>query len=286
MAEQPEAKPDESGGSVPDVPTNGEAGENAPQPSEPVKALRENDLPVVEAPRLDAGDMEMPPAVEAFTEPTSEAAGEVARAPVSEPAAPTRTSRFALLAAALAIAAALGSFVGPLSASGLGHMWPGGATYIAADANMLQAVKATIAEFSMIRASIDGATRNANSQFAKLAERLDRVERAQADPAKIGRIADAVDQLGKRALAPPEITGSIAAGQPPATEVKTTDRILEGWIVADVQGGNALVESHYGGMFDAAPGSTIPGLGRVESIKRQDGKWVVVTAHGTIMSAR
>jgi glycine/D-amino acid oxidase-like deaminating enzyme len=39
-------------------------------------------------------------------------------------------------------------------------------------------------------------------------------------------------------------------------------------------------------MFDVARGSTIPGLGRVESIKRQDGKWVVVTAHGTIMSAR
>jgi hypothetical protein len=55
----------------------------------------------------------------------------------------------------------------------------------------------------MIRASIDGATRNANRQFAKLAERLDRVERAQADPAKIGHIADAVDQLEKRALAPP-----------------------------------------------------------------------------------
>jgi hypothetical protein len=138
----------------------------------------------------------------------------------------------------------------------------------------------------MIRASIDGAARNANSQFDKLAERLDRVERAQADPAKIAHIADAVDQLGKRALAPPEITGSIAAGQPPATEAKTTDRILEGWIVADVQGGHALVESHYGGMFDVAPGSTIPGLGRVESIKRQDGKWVVVTAHGTIISAR
>jgi hypothetical protein len=66
--------------------------------------------------------MEMPPPVEAFTEPTSEAAEEVARAPVSELAASTRTSRFALLAAALAIAAALGSFVGALSASGLGHL--------------------------------------------------------------------------------------------------------------------------------------------------------------------
>jgi hypothetical protein len=38
-------------------------------------------------------------------------------------------------------------------------------------------------------------------------------------------------------------------------------------------------------MFDIATGSVLPGLGRVESVKRQDGQWVVVTAHGVIFSA-
>jgi hypothetical protein len=53
-----------------------------------------------------------------------------------------------------------------------------------------------------------------------------------------------------------------------------------------VQDGRALVESRYGGVFDVGAGSILPGLGRVDTIKRQDGHWVVLTARGTIMSGR
>jgi len=49
-----------------------------------------------------------------------------------------------------------------------------------------------------------------------------------------------------------------------------------------VRRGRALVENSYGGVFAVAAGSTLPGLGVVESIKRQDGQWVVVTARGVI----
>jgi hypothetical protein len=45
---------------------------------------------------------------------------------------------------------------------------------------------------------VEGAARNANNQFARLADRLDHIERAQADPnAKVARIAEAVDRLEK-----------------------------------------------------------------------------------------
>ncbi len=56
---------------------------------------------------------------------------------------------------------------------------------------------------------------------------------------------------------------------------KITDRILQDWVVQDVQNGRALVESRYGGMFDVGAGSVLPGVGRVDSIKRQDGQWLV-----------
>ena len=36
----------------------------------------------------------------------------------------------------------------------------------------------------------------------------------------------------------------------------------------------------------SAPAALLPGLGRVEAIKRQDGQWVVVTARGVITSAQ
>jgi hypothetical protein len=63
-------------------------------------------------------------------------------------------------------------------------------------------------------------------------------------------------------------------------------RVLEDWIVQDVRGGRALVESRYGAIFAVTEGTVLPGLGRVETVKRQDGQWLVVTARGTITSGR
>jgi hypothetical protein len=39
-------------------------------------------------------------------------------------------------------------------------------------------------------------------------------------------------------------------------------------------------------VFVVGTGGSLPGLGRVEAIKRQDGQWVVVTARGTITSGQ
>jgi hypothetical protein len=52
-----------------------------------------------------------------------------------------------------------------------------------------------------------------------------------------------------------------------------------------VRGRHALVENRQGDLFEITDDSTLPGVGRVEGIKRQDGQWVVVTARGLITSA-
>jgi len=228
-----------------------------------------------------------------IAEAPSEAAEEPAAADgAAAVAAPARSSRFALLAASLALAAGLGAVVGSLSASGLAHL-----SLVAAaapksgmaEANALQAMKAELAELSALKASLDGTARNANGQFAKIVERLDRVERAQIEPAaKIAHMAEAIDRLEKKnvmaaASAAPETTGAIPNKQPAApAETKLPEKILQNWVVQDVRRGRALVENSYGGVFAVAAGSTLPGLGVVESIKRQDGQWVVVTARGVI----
>ncbi|HMK69423.1 MAG TPA: hypothetical protein VK442_00480 [Xanthobacteraceae bacterium] len=287
MAKRQEAKPDASPAPPPESAAIG--GEAPPaQASDSDEAL-----PRVEAPKLDGSEVVMPPAAET----ASAAPGAPADAEVGETsaAAPPQWSRFALLAATLALAAALGSFVGALSASGFVHFWPRAESKFGmADANALQAMKLELAELAALKANLDGAARTANSQFAKIADRLDRVERAQSEPAtKIAHIADAVDRLEKKnaaaaAVTPaaPETTGSVGSAQAPAPEPKVADRILQDWIVQGVQDGHALVENRYGAVFEVAAGNVLPGLGRIETIKRQDGQWVVVTARGLITSDR
>jgi hypothetical protein len=117
----------------------------------------------------------------------------------------------------------------------------------------------------------------------------DRIDRAQADPAaKIAKMAEALDRLEKRTAAAaaaataPETTGSIVTPSSAAGEAKLTDRVLDGWVIHQVANGHALVESRYGNLFDIAAGGFLPGVGRVEQIKRQDGRWLVVTARGVI----
>jgi len=61
---------------------------------------------------------------------------------------------------------------------------------------------------------------------------------------------------------------------------------LQNWTVDDVQNGRVLIESRYGGVYDVGIGRILPGIGRVDTIKRQDGRWVVLTARGTVTSGR
>src|SRR5205823_11433611 len=120
----------------------------------------------------------------------------------------------------------------------------------------------------------------------KIAETLDRVEKAQTEQRKTATAAGAV-------LATPETTGSIAPsksastatpvpmvlGDPPTT---LKPPILQDFVLRRVYDGAALIEGR-NGIIEVEPGIVAPGLGRIEAIKRQDGRWVVVTARGLIV---
>ena len=51
---------------------------------------------------------------------------------------------------------------------------------------------------------------------------------------------------------------------------------MPGWVLRRVYDGAALIEGR-DGIIEVEPGVVAPGLGRIEGIKRQDGRWVVVT---------
>jgi hypothetical protein len=259
----------------------------------------EHKLPVVWSPKLDAGagiedeffdaDAAPPPNDEAaYGEAAKEEPGATA-APATQP----RSWRFAMLAATIALAAAVGSFVGSLTGAGIGRLVPEAApiTNTADAGSVLRALKSQVAELSAMKSNLDGSIRNANTQFVAIAERLDRVERAATNPAaQLAHIADAVDRLNKINAAP-ETTSSItpmttAPGTALPVDPKITDRLVEDWVVQDVHGDRALVEGRNGSLFEVGAGSILPGVGRVEAVKRQDGQWVVVTARGLITSGR
>jgi hypothetical protein len=284
--------------------------DEAPAASAASDAMK--DLPVVDAPSLDGAEAEVPAAepATAFAKPeatqsilalASDAINDESdEAPAIELAAARqpRSLRFALLAASIAFAAGFGAFVGALATAGMArHQVAEAQAPRMVDARgVQQGLKAELAELNALKSSLDSANRGANAQFAKIADRLASLERQQADPAKLQRLAEAVDRLDKRATAEPEITGSIAKPAEPAPAAPAapaaapppaaTAHILNDWIVRDVRGGRALIESRYGGLFVVGSGGNLPGLGRVESVRRQDGAWMVLTAKGTITSDR
>ena len=276
------------------TPAEGTSAESAASADESdaqrIGAAGESTPPVVWSPKL-GGD-------EISTEETLQSAGhedmhtsdeahdEKASPDNTERAPMARSLRFILVAVSFAAAAAVGSFIGSLSATGVERLWPAAAPAVATTRSA-----SAHADVASLKANLDAVTRGANGQLAKLAERLDRLERAQAEPAaKIARLSESVDRLEKKnaalaAAAAPETTGSIVSAAPAAGDAKASDKVLPDWIVREARAGRALLENRYGGLFDVTAGSVLPGLGRVESVKRQEGQWVVVTAHGTIYSA-
>ena len=216
--------------------------------------------------------------------------------PPAAPIAYANLRRHAPLAAAIAIGilgGALGSF---------GLFWPSEPTEVAEAAPMptdideTRALHSTLAqlrtELAALKTSVDTSAKGTNGQLAKLAERI---ERAQAEPTtKITKAVESLERLEKRvdALTAREATGSVPPQQPQpqqtaanaATQLPTT--VVSGWVVRDVYRGAAIVQGRGFGMIEVEAGDTIPGIGRVESIKRQNGRWIVVTTRGLITSAR
>lgn len=63
--------------------------------------------------------------------------------------------------------------------------------------------------------------------------------------------------------------------------LETRPPTIAGWTVRDVQSGRATLEGP-GGVWTAAIGDSVPGVGKVESIVLWGGYWVVATSRGLI----
>ena len=202
--------------------------------------------------------------------------------------------RLSALAAVVALATVAGALGGALATAGLTHLIGGDAA--GTDTHALEASVARIdADVVALKASVEHTSKLALSQYNKTSDRLDKVEKAQAEPAaKLAKLSETVDKLRATppaavpvAAAPAaakEVTGSIAApaAAAPKPEVGRLPTV-EGWILRDVANGGALIEGRQG-MYEVYAGDPVPGLGRIDAIRRQDGRWVVVTSRGLVVA--
>jgi hypothetical protein len=214
-------------------------------------------------------------------EPPIEAAMETNDAdrpwPLWEHAAPVKPSKFAWLsrlrvrplspmAATIAIAACCGAMTGSLATVGVAKFLPlDVVTSSRTDEDLAQQVARLDAELVMLRASL-GATAKADTpRVVATAERSDQPTTSVAIETT-GSISDAPSPIATVPVAPPVIIP-----------------VVEGWVLRNVYGGSALVEGRPG-LIQVMPGDSLPGVGRVETIKREGGRWVVVTTRGLIVA--
>jgi hypothetical protein len=85
----------------------------------------------------------------------------------------------------------------------------------------------------------------------------------------------------------PSVSGRPETAAPPAIRpIVSRDDGVTGWTLREVYGGVALIESRNRRLFEVVPGGFIPGIGRVSSIERRNGRWIVLTDKGVIASLR
>ncbi|UGY12098.1 hypothetical protein [Bradyrhizobium septentrionale] len=225
--------------------------------------------------------------------------------PGAEQAAkPAGTRRIGAMAAVIALAIVAGAIGGALATAGLGHLAsPAIASAqdtAAKDAAAKETADASLArlesEIAALKASVEQTAKAGQAQFSKASDRIEKVEKALAEPnARLAKLSETVDKLRATpqttvAAATPvrEVTGSVppaTAAAAPAAPKPEVGRmpVVDGWSLRDVGNGGALIEGR-GGIYEVYAGDPVPGLGRVDAIRKQDGRWVVVTSKGLIVS--
>ena len=148
-----------------------------------------------------------------------------------------------------------------------------------------------------LRTAVDLSSKAANDRFGRLAENLDRVDRvSSSSTAKLDKLAQIQTQASapapvtSQSSAPPtsamasaatEITGSVS----PIEHAPATRKTIKGWSVRQAYEGIAILQGP-SGVVETVLGQQVPGLGRIEEIKNENGRLVVLSSAGAIYSPR
>lgn len=246
----------------------------------------DHSLPMIESPAISPGAESLSESADSKEVEAGEAAIDAAPAKPRTGMSPRR-KRSAFLAASVVFAAAFGAAVGATANT---YFAPTKVDTAAIDEHTaiqqtvgqllkqmtaintasIQAAGKAQKDIVALKAGLDTATKATTAQLATVTERLDRVE-----------------QLAK-AEGAPETTGSIKPRHASvgANAGSSDDpAIVHGWIVRVTRNGLVYAEGR-SGIYRIVPGVSLPNLGTVETIKRENGRWLVVTPKGIIVSMR
>ena len=139
---------------------------------------------------------------------------------------------------------------------------------------MEQSIARLAKEITTLKANLEAANKSAHTQIAKIARTPQPRERRDH------RLDFGAADRDRRCRCRARRRASPRSRPPPARPP-----VVQDWTIRDARDGFVYVQGH-GDIYQVVPGAPLPGLGPVESVKRQDGRWMVVTPKGIIVSMR
>jgi hypothetical protein len=204
------------------------------------------------------------------------------------------------LAASVAIGAALGAVVGAYATGGLADKPQVNIAAQEENKAMQQSVAKLAKEVTTLKANLDAANKRAQIQTASLEKKLhEQSEQMKKESDVTGSIsapqtttpaatpATAVADVPTPRPAPLRVaTANVVPPAIPASVQPVRPAIIRNWSIRGASNGYVYVQGQFGDVYQIVPGAPLPGLGPVESIRRLDGRWVVQTPKGIIVSMR
>jgi len=137
--------------------------------------------------------------------------------------------------------------------------------------------------FDRLSASAERSQKELLAKLDQLQNRLEQVEHQLSDFSGMSRV-----QLSERTAAAqqpatpaPPLPTLVPSGPPKSQTTTAQIKRIENWAVTDVVDGMAILAGPRG-IIGVSSGDVVPGVGRVESISRRAGKWIVATSKGVI----
>jgi len=220
------------------------------------------------------------PAIEPSTEPAAVKAAELPPRIWPGFTIRPRHKRYGVLAASVTFAAALGAVVGALVSGGISTPTKPEVAAIEQNKAMQQSIAKLNKEIDALKTNLDQASKAAHTQIAKISDRL---EHQAAEITSSIRTPQTIAAASPAEPVPlPRPAQRVTAAEPSS---QAHLPVVASWTIHDTRGGYVFVENH-GEVYQAQLGAPLPGLGPVQSIKRQDGRWMVLTPRGIIVSMR
>ena len=197
----------------------------------------EAEAPKVEAPKVEAPNAEAPkvgpPRIDAVKPEEPRFPGKVmimspgdrigmdTKPEAAAAEASSGKRRIGAMAAVVALAAVAGALGGALATAGVGKLMAGDSVSASAKDSVLEASVARIdADIVALKASLEHTAKTGATQFNKASDRLDKVEKAQVDPAaKLAKLSDTVAKLSEATDKLRAAQASAAAAQAQAKDV-------------------------------------------------------------------